>query len=169
MLKKVFQFLLLVCLITCAPKEKTAEIVKENEPVAAEPVQNDRPVMEVTLVDGRKIGFESLQEKMVIILFQPDCDHCQVEARNIQKRLSAFEGYQLYFISSHPMEVINQFAKDYKLDNLPNVQFGWTSVNNVLDNFGAIAAPSIYIYTKEGKLVKSFNGQTDLELVINSL
>jgi peroxiredoxin len=168
MLKKVFQFSLFVCLIACTPKEKSADPVKD-EPIAVEPVQNDRPVMEATLIDGRKINFESLEEKMIIILFQPDCDHCQVEAKNIQKRLSAFEGYQLYFISSHAMDIINRFAKDHKLDNQPNVQFGWTSVNNVLDNFGAIPAPSIYIYNKEGKLVKNFNGQTDLELVINAL
>jgi peroxiredoxin len=154
----------------CGSKEKKPEPTPaENPTPSVATVKNERPVMTLTLTDGSQIDAQALNEQMVLVLFQPDCDHCQNEATQIRKRLNAFKDYQLYFISSQPMEAIQKFAKDYKLYDLPNVHFGFTTVENVLNNYGAISAPSIYIYTKEGRLVESFDGLVDVEVVIKYL
>jgi peroxiredoxin len=132
-------------------------------------VKNERPVMTFTLLDGQQIQAVDIDQPMVLILFQPDCDHCQNEAKQIKNRLDAFNNYQVYFISSQAHEQIKKFGADYKLLNIPNVFFGSTSVQSVLDNFGAIAAPSLYIYSKEGKLVESFEGEVDIGVVLQYL
>lgn len=158
--------------IGCEQKQKVSDTRTDeqpNEDAKKEEVKDERPVMQINLTDGRQIDPRSLTEKSILIFFQPDCDHCQHEARDIQARLNSFTGYELYFVSSHPMEIINQFAKDYKLNNVPNVYFGSAPVESVLNNYGAISAPSIYIYNEQGKLTKSFNGQTDVEQIIQSL
>lgn len=152
----------------CEPKKPLKEA--EKPPVVAEPeIRNERPVMTFTLSDGEQVDVRDLDQQMVLVLFQPDCSHCKDEAKQIKNRLEAFTNYNLYFISSQPMEEVNNFAKEYGLDGLANVHFGWTSVESVLNNFGAISAPSIYIYTKEGRLVESFEGQVDVETVIRYL
>jgi len=133
------------------------------------PVKDERPVMTFTLTNGSTLDARELDDRMMLILFQPDCDHCQDEATQIQKRLEAFDDYQLYFISSYPMEQIDQFAKTYQLANIPNIHFGSTSPQSVLNNYGPIPAPSVYIYTKQGKLVKSFEGPIDVEMIIKHL
>jgi peroxiredoxin len=166
--KNCFLFVFLLLLTTCGEKQKPVEPVKT--PEAEQPVaKNERPVMTFNLTNGTQVNAHELNDQMVLVLFQPDCDHCQNEATQIRNRLEAFKDYQLYFISSHPIEVIAKFAKDYQLSNKENVHFGWTSVESVLNNYGAISAPSIYIYNKQGTLVESFDGQVDVEMVIRYL
>jgi peroxiredoxin len=170
-MKRYLLFLVLaVHFFGCEQKPKSDEhaVAAANEP--SKVVEKDeRPVMQINLSDGRQIEPKTLNKPSILIFFQPDCDHCQHEAQDIEKRLSEFSAYEIYFISSHPMEVIQQFAKDYKLEDKPNVFFGSTSVESVLNNYGAISAPSIYVYTAEGKLKKSFNGQTDVQQIIQML
>jgi thioredoxin-related protein len=167
MLKKnlpFFVFAFAVMLLGCDQKKEE----KQTEtPTVAE--KNDRPVMQVTLVDGKQIEMSTREENMILIFFQPDCDHCQHEAEDLEKRMSEFKDYNLYFISSHPMDIIQQFAVDYKLVKYPNIYLGRTSVESVLNNYGPVDAPSIFIYTKAGKLIKSFKGQTPVDDIVNAL
>lgn len=155
--------LLVLFAYACGSKEKPVEQIVEA------PAINERPSMKIALADGNQVDVKALSHKMVLVLFQPDCDHCQREAKEIHDHLGAFKDYQVYFISSHPMQVINQFSKDYQLDNKPNVHFAFTTVDNVLNNFGPISAPSLYIYSEQGKLVKKFNGETDIQEIIKFL
>jgi peroxiredoxin len=127
---------------------------------------NEQPTMVITLTDGSGVNLRELKGKKVLIFFQPDCDHCQREAQGIQKNLAGFAKTTLYFITSAPMDEIQKFADDYKLSNTPNVHFAFTPARNVLDNYGPISAPSIYIYSEEQRLVKSFNGEVEVEKIL---
>lgn len=152
----------LVALAGCSKKEKEAE----QKPVAA---PNDLPAMTISLLDGKTIDAKTLTGKNVLILFQPDCDHCQHEAEAIREHLASFAGYTLYFVSSATLAEIEKFASDYKLSGNSHVVFGWTATENVLNNFGPIQAPSVYIYSDQGKLVQKFNGQTDISVILKYL
>jgi peroxiredoxin len=140
---------------------------EENAKPAASAV-NEYPNLILKLADGSVISTRDLKGKNVFILFQPDCDHCQAEAADIEERLNEFKDYTLYFISSSPMDKIKMFAEDYHLDQKKNVIFAWTSTDGVLNHYGPIPTPSVYIYA-DGKLKKSFNGQTGVENILNSL
>jgi peroxiredoxin len=144
---------------------------KENKPeeraIASEP--NDLPAMQIVLLDGKEVKAKELVGKNVLILFQPDCDHCQHEAVAIEENLAAFRDYTVYFVSSAASSEIKKFSNDYKLSGIPNILFGTTTLENVLNNFGAIQAPSIYIYSPQGKLVQHFNGQTDIGVIMKYL
>lgn len=168
--KKRWIFILL--LITgCSGKEGSAPSEKSTDTmqaVAAE-TKNERPLMTLTLADGSLIEARDLEEPMLLIFFQPDCDHCQNEAKQIRQKLDEFRDYKLYFISSHPMDVIRKFAADYKLNDQPNVHFGYATVESVLNNYGPISAPSVYIYSRDGRLVESFDGEVDVGVIIKYL
>ena len=64
------------------------------------------------------------------------------------------------------MEQIERFAEEYKLMGRPNVYFGWTPTESVLDNYGPISAPSLYIYSSEHTLIKAFNGEVAIATVL---
>lgn len=127
---------------------------------------NEQPTMFITLTNGSGVNLRELKGKKVLIFFQPDCDHCQREAQGIQKNLAGFASTTLYFITSAPMNEIQKFAEDYKLGNEPNVHFAFTPARDVFDNYGPISTPSIYIYSEEKRLVKSFNGEVEVEKVL---
>lgn len=166
LLFSAFIVVLQVGFISCsAKKEEKAKSPKAETPQS--PV-NEYPDLVLTLLNGDQLSTKTFQGKNIFVLFQPDCDHCQHEAMEIEQRLDAFKDYTLYFISSSPMPQISKFAADYKLENKKNVQFAWTSTEGVLNYYGSIQTPSVYIYSA-GRLVRSFNGQTGIENILNSL
>ena len=138
------------------------------EQTTAAQTLNDYPDLHVVLLGGDSLATKTLEGNNVFIFFQPDCRHCQIEAINIEQRLAEFKNYRLYFISSSTMESIRAFAESFDLDDRKNVKFGWTSTESVLEHYGPIQTPSVYIYSG-AKLRKSFNGQTDIENIIEAL
>lgn len=127
---------------------------------------NEQPHMVITMIDSTTANVHDLKGKNVLIFFQPDCDHCQHEAEEIKKNQEAFASSTLYFITAAPLDEIRKFADDYQLSGISNFHFAFTPARNILDNYGPISAPSIYIYSEEQKLVKSFNGQVAVEKVL---
>lgn len=161
-----FIVVLQVGFISCSSKKE--ESAKSAKPEMSQSPVNEYPDLMLTLQNGDQLTTKTLQGKNIFVLFQPDCDHCQHEATEIEQRIDAFKDYTLYFISSSPMPQISKFAADYKLDNKKNVQFAWTSTEGVLNYYGSIQTPSVYIYSA-GRLVRSFNGQTGIENILSGL
>lgn len=142
-----------------------ASTPKETEMMEVQ-APNDLPNMTIAFLDGTQTHAKKLQGKTVLILFFPDCDHCQREAAQIQKNIGRFNGYTIYFLTTAAKQEAQAFAANYKLNNIKNVKFGFITVNDVLTNFGAVDTPSLYIYSTEHKLVQKFNGETQIDLIL---
>jgi peroxiredoxin len=135
-------------------------------PRAATVPASDLPDLTVTRLDNASLRIKELKGRNILILFQPDCDHCQRETREIKANLPAFQDYTLYFVSNYPAEQLRQFANDYQLAAEPNVVFGTTTVEAILQTLGPQPSPSVYIYDGQGRLVKSFLGETKVEKIL---
>lgn len=161
MLRIIVVALILSCsLVACKQSREETTSVAESV--------NEYPDIVLRFADGSQTRAGELKGGNVFVLFQPDCSHCQEEAVHIEQRLDAFGDYSLYFISSAPMQEIMAFAKNFHLDQKENVKFAWTSTEGVLTYYGPIQTPSIYVYSN-GRLKASFNGQTDIENILESL
>jgi peroxiredoxin len=165
-LKPVLLLLFFALVAGCKKKTTSADAV-QTSPTEVE--GNDLPSMRALLTTGVLFDFRSVDQQMIIILFQPGCDDCQIEAEQISKNIEAFKGYKLYFMSSHPIAELKKFAADYGLDNHPDVIFGQVAVDGVIQNFGQVHTPSVYIYSEKGEMIKSFNGKTDVNQIISAL
>ena len=143
---------------------------KQKEPaIESGPAVNEFPNIMLTLPDGSQQNARTLKGKSILILYFPDCDHCQREATEISNHLKSFESYDVWFISSASFTDIERFAKDYKLAGYANVHFVRTEVQDVINNFGAIATPSLYIFSESKRFVKAFNGETKIEEILKYL
>jgi cytochrome oxidase Cu insertion factor (SCO1/SenC/PrrC family) len=167
-MKKIILFHLIVLMATefigCT---KTST---ENNKQAVEPLQkgNDLPSMNLTTLNGIQVNTKTLTGNSILILFQPDCDHCQREAKEIRAHIDAFKDYSVYFISADPMPALEKFANDYDLSSQANFFFGMTTVENVLNSFGSIPTPSVYIYSDQ-TLVQKFNGEVSIGKILEAL
>jgi cytochrome oxidase Cu insertion factor (SCO1/SenC/PrrC family) len=148
----------------CSSREKQPDQQK----LTAEAQVNDLPDMILKMDNGADLNVKTLKGNTILILFQPDCDHCQREAENIKEFLKEFEKYTLYFISAAPMEEIKAFAATYGLTNNANIRFGATDVPTVIKSFGSIPAPSVFIYNG-GKQKAAFKGETEIGQIISAL
>lgn len=169
---KKLHFVLFVFLVSaissCNTKKEETTSSNASSAMPAAEQQNEYPDLTLKLADGRELSTRTLKGNNLFFLFQPDCDHCQEEATLVEQRIQDFKDYTLYFISSAPMEQIAAFAQTYQLADKENVKFAWTSTDGVLNHYGAIRTPSVYIYS-DGALKGSFNGQTDIENILNAL
>jgi peroxiredoxin len=148
---KIFaQLLTAAVFLSCSSKEK--------------PAANELPNMTFTLADDSQVQAKELEGKVVLIFFQPDCDHCHNETKQIKANLQSFKKYTVYFASSANMAEIQHFGIQYKMLDIPNMFFVYTPGQSIIDNYGPIAAPSLYIYD-DGKLVHSFNGEVEVDVV----
>jgi thioredoxin-related protein len=164
--------LLLVALIASAyflyfKKAAPAEIKQEQQ--QAEVQQSEIPPLPITSMEGSEFTTRDLKGKLILIFFQTDCDHCQREAKQIQENLKSFKDYKLYFISSNTFPEIQKFSVEYKLAGVPNVYFNFSTAENVVRYFGAMSAPSIFIYSDNGRMVKSFKGEAPVDQVVQYL
>jgi peroxiredoxin len=155
-----------VLAISCEVRQKKKA---EETPAAAEAAVNELPSLAITGPDNKTIITKALNKgKVILILFQPDCDHCQRETTAIVENVKAFEPYQVYYISSASQTDMHKFFIDYKLENLSNFHYASTTLENVLNALGPISAPSMYIYSN-GKKVKHFNGETNISDILKVL
>lgn len=162
MIKKNLLLVLIIFLLTaCSKPEKKDPVVKKEV--------NELPYLTFKNLDGSAATTRDLPPASVLILFNTDCDHCQREAKSIHENLESFKEYTLQFIASDPEQSILQFAREYQLDNQPNIRFGRAEGSDVYMNFGSIPTPAIYVYSKERKFIKSFLGETPVEQIIMSL
>jgi peroxiredoxin len=130
---------------------------------------NDYPNMKLFGADGSVRQARALPPKSILILYFPDCEHCQREAKAVSDHIQAFKNYQLWFIATATHKEIELFSKQYQLAGYRNVHFVRTEATDVLQNFGAIPTPSLFIYSAEKKLVKAFKGETNIEDILKQL
>lgn len=132
---------------------------KKESPAGSNDI-NELPAIPLTMISGERLMANSLAGKTILIFYIPDCDHCQREAEAIRSQLDVFKNYTLYFITASGTEEIKRFAETYRLNGLPNVFFARTEVTDVIREMGPIGTPSLYIYSREKRLIKKFDGET---------
>ncbi len=152
MMKNSFIFWSLLLLAACSPPKKDSPPLNNDV--------NELPAIPLTLISGERLMANSLAGNTILIFYIPDCDHCQREAEAIHSQLDVFKNYSLYFITASGTEEIKRFAETYRLNGLPNVFFARTTVADVIREMGPIGTPSLYIYSREKRLIKKFDGET---------
>lgn len=129
------------------------------------------PAFEFTRLDNVTFSNEKLQSSLsaLIIYFNPECEHCQYEARAIRDSLHRFAATNVMLVSDEPLERLQQFAQEYDLADQPNIHILYDEKRQFKDFFGTSMVPSIFIYNREQQLVKHFKGETKIEAILKYL
>ena len=115
-----------------------------------------------------KDSFDAERTKF-IMYFNSECDHCQKQARWLNKGMrensNVFNELEMVFISFEEMSMIKAYRDKYQFIQ-SNITFLQDSRLTFADKFGVGSFPSILIYSKEGKLIKKFEGEAKVEDVL---
>ena len=151
---------LMTLFISCKPSQQT--IVKATEEI---------PYFTFYTLDQQRFTKDSFDsERMKFIMyFNSECDHCQKQARWLRKGLqensTSLKDLEMIFISFEEMSMIKEYRDKYQFTQ-SNITFLQDSRLTFADKFGVGSFPSILIYSKEGKLIKKFEGETKVEDVL---
>ncbi len=105
------------------------------------------------------------KKAVLVMLFSPDCSHCQHTAEELPKFTKELKDVQVVMATMHGLTSMNEFVKKYRLDELPNVVVG-KDLYFLLPPFYAVKNfPFLAFYTKKGALISVFEGSMPLEKV----
>jgi len=105
----------------------------------------------------------------IFIVFSPDCSHCQNEAKMITENIRQFKNTQFVMLTYLPYEEMMAFYKVFRIYNYPQITMGRDTKFFFPIYFGVKNLPSIYIYDKNGRFKKSFEGDVKPETLLAEL
>lgn len=135
--------------------------------------QVDAPLPEFQFkkADETLLTKESLTpfKPVVVVYFDPDCDHCQKQATWIserQKRDQAFSNINLVFVSWSTSENNTKFRQTYFPDMGDNLHFGIDHDYQIDTWFGYSEVPSVFVYGRDWKLNKKFTKEVSADEIL---
>ena len=108
------------------------------------------------------------KKPVLIMLFSPECSHCQHTAEEIIKYKEELKNIQIIMATLHPLWQMNAFMRDYKLDELTNVVAGKDIYYLLPPFYGITSLPYLAMYNKKGTLIMGFEGSMPIQKVIDT-
>lgn len=130
------------------------------------------PDFKLLLVDSTTSFYtEDLDRKKntLIILFSPDCDHCQHQTEDIIKNIAAFKNTQIVMTTVLPFSQMKTFYETYKLQRFKNIIMGRDLLYFFSPYYRARFTPYLALYNKKGELLYTNDGQVKTETLLAQL
>jgi thiol-disulfide isomerase/thioredoxin len=103
-------------------------------------------------------------KQLVLMLFNPTCQHCEAQTELFEKNIGLFKNAQLLFVAAPMMgPYIVDYAKKYNLNEYPQIWMGLDSARLIEKTFLYYALPQINIYDKDKKLIRAFSGGAPID------
>ncbi len=153
-------------LLACSGDNKSRQAEAKVESASVTEVSKALPDFIMTTLQGEVMQTKSLHGKNILIFYNPECDHCESQAKSIRKQMDAFSDWPIYFIAASGDPQSRMFAMKYDLHEQKNVVFATAGIPEVVREMGSIGTPSIFVYSEEGKLVKRFDGETPVDDIL---
>lgn len=104
---------------------------------------------------------------VLIILFNPDCDHCKHETEEILKNIDEFKDIQIIMSTNMSFDMMKSFYEKYDLGKFENIIVG-RDFQYILPSFYQIRfMPYLAMYDKKGNLLTTFQGSMKIEDLAN--
>jgi len=124
------------------------------------------PPFQLLLSDSATMFTKDMLKKnkaTIVMLFSPTCEHCQHEVKEMLKNKTAFKNVQIVMSTLSSISEMNQFYKDYHLDQLPDVTIG-KDVRYILPPFYQLHNfPFLAFYDRKKQLVSVFEGSMPMD------
>jgi len=96
---------------------------------------------------------------VVLIYFEPDCDHCQRQATDMSRHADKFGVARLLWLSKDSLPALRQFAQRYGLSRQPTMQVAQIK-SETAQKLGLFSVPDIRIYGPDRQLRRRYQGET---------
>lgn len=127
------------------------------------------PVIKInTVPDSLLFTTENLQKgtPFVIMFFNPDCEHCQKETKELLAYKEELKNIPVLMVSPAPYNEIKKFYQEYKLSSMPNIKTGQDINYKLAGIYHIKTYPSVFVYDNRGILAKAFVGNIGIPAII---
>ncbi len=147
-----------------------AQTVVDTEP-AYKRLPNVPPFAITLVTDSSIFAKEDLKKRKqtLIILFSPDCGHCEHATTELLAKYESFKNIQIVMASNMDYDMVKKFYEKYNIAAYPIIKMG-VDKNYFLGSFYKLTSfPTIFLYNKKGKYKATFNSSNTIEDIIAAL
>ena len=128
------------------------------------------PDFQFKTIEGKTFKSAEIRSGPVLLIyFNPDCEHCQFLIDDLLKNIDYIKDSKVIMISNADENTTVSFLKDRLNGNYNRIAVLVDDSLSFEDHFGKRKVPSVFIYNDELKLVKSFSGEVRSETLIKYL
>jgi thiol-disulfide isomerase/thioredoxin len=158
----LFSFFLLITIISFCQTDSAALAPYQRFPTV--------PPFKLLKIDSSSYFTKNDLKKnkpVLIILFNPDCDHCKHETEEIIKNMDQLKNVQIIMSTNMPFDMMKSFYEKYSLQKFENIIVG-QDFQYILPSFYKIHfMPYLAMYDKKGNLLTTSQGSMKIEDLIN--
>ncbi len=108
----------------------------------------------------------SKRSPVLIIQFNPECEHCKKETEELLDSIDRLKGIQIVMATMMPFGTMKPFCEKYKLAEYKNITVG-QDFQYFLPVFYKVSnLPYLALYDKKGNLITTFEGAVPIHTVI---
>ena len=126
------------------------------------------PPLQLILADSAtKYTKADLPKKkpVLIMLFSPDCDHCQHEAESFAANAEALKNIHVLMITTYPIYRMAAFAEKYGVNRMKNVVVAKDPYYQMIPFYDVRNFPFLALYDKKGNLLQAMEGSVSIEKI----
>lgn len=163
-MKKIICLVLCTCLYKLGMAQADSTLIYLRFPTVP-------PFSIIKVPDSTRFSKEDLSRKKatIIIIFSPDCDHCQHATKELTTNIRLFKKAQIVMASPLEYSYLKKFYEEYKIADHPNIIMGRDPSYFFGTFFRVRSFPAIFVYDKKGNFIKSFDGSVPIERVAEVL
>jgi len=129
------------------------------------------PPLKLLLLDSTSYFTKNDLKKnkpVLIIVFNPDCEHCKHETEEIIKNIDSLKNIQIVMATIMSFDLMKSFDEKYELQRFQNIVVG-KDVQYTLPSFYQMHfMPYLAMYNKKGNLLATFEGAMKMEDLIRT-
>ena len=118
--------------------------------------------------DSTKFSKEDLKKKtaMLLIMFSPDCEHCQHETKELIANIDKFKKIQIVMVTWLPYDEMKAFYKEYKIADYPQITMARDAGFMLPPWFKVRSLPFIATFNKKGNLITTMEGSVGMDKIL---
>ena len=105
------------------------------------------------------------KSNVLIMLFNPECDHCQHETEEIVNHIDRFKNVQIVMATMMPFDAMKSFYEKYELSKYKNIVVGQDQHFFLIPYYRVGNLPFLAFYNKKENLISVFEGSMPIEKV----
>lgn len=130
------------------------------------------PAFRILLTDSSTLFTQRNLEAgkpVMFMLFNPDCEHCQLQTRSITSRIKELGDLRIIMTTYRPIDKIRSFRQVFQLDQYPGIVIGRDIDYFFAPFFKVKSIPFMAIYGRDGKLISAHQGNGNMERIKEAL
>jgi cytochrome oxidase Cu insertion factor (SCO1/SenC/PrrC family) len=120
------------------------------------------PDFDLIQIDGSHLKASNLLkgQPLMIVYFDPDCDHCVMFITELLQKMDAFKNVQIVMVTYVPVRTVRNFVNNMGISKFTGIKIGTEGSNFIVRyHYDVVQFPYLALHDKNGNLFATFESE----------